>query len=110
MLADSVVFVLTSSAEDNDRIYGKCANPAGHGHDYGFEIAVSGPLDPATGRIFDPDALGCAEVLPERAELTFAGMVRRYEAYTLLRRTALDAISLTNAAMTWMGPTTAASG
>ena len=45
------------SADDNERIYGKCANPAGHGHDYGLEITVTGPVDPVTGWIFDPDAL-----------------------------------------------------
>ncbi|MDH5305682.1 MAG: 6-carboxytetrahydropterin synthase [Myxococcales bacterium] len=45
------------SPEENERIYGKCANPAGHGHDYGIEISVTGRVDPVTGRIFDPDAL-----------------------------------------------------
>jgi 6-pyruvoyltetrahydropterin/6-carboxytetrahydropterin synthase len=45
------------SADDNERTYGKCANPAGHGHDYGLEITVTGPVDPVTGWIFDPDAL-----------------------------------------------------
>jgi 6-pyruvoyltetrahydropterin/6-carboxytetrahydropterin synthase len=45
------------SPEENRRIYGKCANPAGHGHNYGIEVSVSGPLDPQTGRVIDPDAL-----------------------------------------------------
>jgi 6-pyruvoyltetrahydropterin/6-carboxytetrahydropterin synthase len=58
------------SAEENDRIYGKCANPAGHGHDYGLEIAVSGPVDPVTGRIFDPDALDA--IVEERVLSRFA--------------------------------------
>ena len=26
---------------ENRRLYGKCANPNGHGHDYGLEITVS---------------------------------------------------------------------
>lgn len=39
------------SEEENRRIYGKCANRNGHGHDYGLEITVSGPLDPQTGTI-----------------------------------------------------------
>jgi 6-pyruvoyltetrahydropterin/6-carboxytetrahydropterin synthase len=43
--------------ERNERIYGKCANPGGHGHDYGIEVTVTGPLDPTSGRIVDPDAL-----------------------------------------------------
>jgi 6-pyruvoyltetrahydropterin/6-carboxytetrahydropterin synthase len=39
---------LLSDAE-NDRVYGKCNNPYGHGHDYALELTVSGELDPATG-------------------------------------------------------------
>lgn len=58
------------SADDNERIYGKCANPAGHGHDYGLEITVTGPVDPVTGRIFDPDALDA--IVRERVLSRFA--------------------------------------
>jgi 6-pyruvoyltetrahydropterin/6-carboxytetrahydropterin synthase len=46
--------VLRSAAlsdAENLRIYGKCANPAGHGHDYGVEVSVGGPLDSRTGTI-----------------------------------------------------------
>jgi len=43
--------------EENRRIYGKCANPGGHGHDYGVEITVTGPVDPGSGRIIDPEQL-----------------------------------------------------
>ena len=39
------------SAEENRRVYGKCNNPHGHGHDYVVEVAVSGTVDPATGMI-----------------------------------------------------------
>jgi 6-pyruvoyltetrahydropterin/6-carboxytetrahydropterin synthase len=42
---------------DNARIYGKCANPAGHGHDYGLEITVAGEVDPASGQIVSRDRL-----------------------------------------------------
>ncbi|MGH7338375.1 MAG: 6-carboxytetrahydropterin synthase [Myxococcota bacterium] len=45
------------SDADNVRIYGKCANPAGHGHDYGLEITVTGDVDPATGQVFARDLL-----------------------------------------------------
>jgi 6-pyruvoyltetrahydropterin/6-carboxytetrahydropterin synthase len=38
-------------AEENKRVYGKCNNPYGHGHNYVVEVAVSGPVDPATGMI-----------------------------------------------------------
>jgi 6-pyruvoyltetrahydropterin/6-carboxytetrahydropterin synthase len=58
------------SAEQNERVYGKCANPAGHGHDYGIEVTVAGPVDPVTGRVFDPDALD--EIISERVLARFA--------------------------------------
>jgi 6-pyruvoyltetrahydropterin/6-carboxytetrahydropterin synthase len=45
------------SDADNARIYGKCANPAGHGHDYGLEITVAGDVDPASGQIVARDRL-----------------------------------------------------
>ena len=43
--------------EENRETYGKCANPAGHGHNYGIEVTVTGPLDLSSGRIIDPDRL-----------------------------------------------------
>jgi len=39
------------SEEENARVFGKCANPYGHGHNYVLEILVSGDVDPATGMI-----------------------------------------------------------
>ena len=39
------------SDEENRRVFGKCANPYGHGHNYVLEISVSGEVDPATGMI-----------------------------------------------------------
>ena len=41
----------------NRRVYGQCANLAGHGHDYGLEITVTGPVDPASGQLVDRQAL-----------------------------------------------------
>ena len=32
-------------------MFGKCANPYGHGHNYVLEVSVSGDVDPATGMI-----------------------------------------------------------
>jgi len=43
------------SEEENARLYGKCANR--HGHDYGVEITVAGPVDPAAGWVIDPERL-----------------------------------------------------
>ena len=37
--------------EENRRVYGKCNNPYGHGHNYVVEVAVSGPVNPMTGMI-----------------------------------------------------------
>ena len=39
------------SEEENCRVYGKCNNPYGHGHNYVVEVSVSGTVDPATGMI-----------------------------------------------------------
>jgi 6-pyruvoyltetrahydropterin/6-carboxytetrahydropterin synthase len=39
------------SEEDNFRVYGKCNNPHGHGHNYTVEVRFSGAIDPATGMI-----------------------------------------------------------
>jgi 6-pyruvoyltetrahydropterin/6-carboxytetrahydropterin synthase len=39
------------SEEENRRVYGKCSNPYGHGHNYVVEVRVSGHVDPATGMI-----------------------------------------------------------
>jgi 6-pyruvoyltetrahydropterin/6-carboxytetrahydropterin synthase len=39
------------SEEENWRLYGKCNNPYGHGHNYTLEVLVSGKVDPATGMI-----------------------------------------------------------
>lgn len=39
------------SEEENFRIFGKCNNPHGHGHNYALEVRFSGAIDPATGMI-----------------------------------------------------------
>lgn len=39
------------SEEQNRRVYGKCNNPYGHGHNYALEVTVSGQVDPATGMV-----------------------------------------------------------
>jgi 6-pyruvoyltetrahydropterin/6-carboxytetrahydropterin synthase len=39
--------------EENNRLYGKCNNPYGHGHNYVVEVRVSGPVDPATGMVLN---------------------------------------------------------
>jgi 6-pyruvoyltetrahydropterin/6-carboxytetrahydropterin synthase len=41
------------SAEENARLYGKCNNPYGHGHNYILEVTVRGEIDKATGMVMD---------------------------------------------------------
>lgn len=41
------------SDEENDRIYDKCNNTFGHGHNYILEVTISGKINPATGYVID---------------------------------------------------------
>jgi len=56
------------SEEENYRVFGKCNNPYGHGHNYVLEVSLSGKIDPATGMIAnlaDLDAFVERHVLEE---------------------------------------------
>src|SRR5579864_5084902 len=44
------------SPEENRKLYGKCNNPHGHGHDYVLEITVEGPVD-ENGQVVNRDAM-----------------------------------------------------
>ena len=35
--------------EENARIFGKCNNPNGHGHNYTLEVTVKGAVNPKSG-------------------------------------------------------------
>jgi len=39
------------SEVENERIYGKCNGPYGHGHNYAVEVTMTGPVDEYTGMI-----------------------------------------------------------
>jgi 6-pyruvoyltetrahydropterin/6-carboxytetrahydropterin synthase len=41
------------SAEENLRLFGKCNNPNGHGHNYTLEITVRGEIHPQSGFVID---------------------------------------------------------
>ena len=41
------------SEEENRRVFGECANPNWHGHNYELEVAVTGPVSPETGYLMD---------------------------------------------------------
>jgi len=45
------------SAEENRRVFGKCSNLNGHGHNYTLEVTVKGDVDPQTGFVMDLKAL-----------------------------------------------------
>ena len=39
--------------EENVRVFGKCANRQGHGHNYTLEVTVAGEVDPVSGFVVD---------------------------------------------------------
>jgi 6-pyruvoyltetrahydropterin/6-carboxytetrahydropterin synthase len=39
--------------EENQRVFGKCANLNGHGHNYTLEVTVAGEVDAITGFVVD---------------------------------------------------------
>lgn len=41
------------SDEENAKIFGKCSNPNGHGHNYILEVTVEGEINPGTGYVID---------------------------------------------------------
>ena len=41
------------SDEENMRIFGKCSNPNGHGHNYILYVTVCGEVDPTSGFVID---------------------------------------------------------
>ena len=41
------------SPEENRRVFGKCNNPHGHGHNYTLEVTVKGAVDARTGFVVD---------------------------------------------------------
>ena len=45
------------SADENVRIFGKCNNANGHGHNYQVYVSVRGAIEPQVGRVTDVAAL-----------------------------------------------------
>lgn len=41
------------SEEENLRIFGKCANREGHGHNYTVEVTIAGEINPVSGFVVD---------------------------------------------------------
>lgn len=45
------------SEEENQKLYGKCNNPYGHGHNYALEVSARGPSQMDTGYAIDTQLL-----------------------------------------------------
>jgi 6-pyruvoyltetrahydropterin/6-carboxytetrahydropterin synthase len=45
------------SKEENDAVFGKCANENWHGHNYELFVTIKGKPDPGTGFLFDAKQL-----------------------------------------------------
>ena len=41
------------SQAENEKVFGKCANRNGHGHNYTLEVTVAGEIDPVSGFVVD---------------------------------------------------------
>jgi len=55
------------SEEENLRVFGRCALPNGHGHNYALEVAVTGAPDPDTGMVINlVDLQAAVEVVLEQ--------------------------------------------
>ena len=50
----------------NEEVFGKCANPHYHGHNYELIVHVTGSIDPATGYVMDMKVL--KELIKEKVE------------------------------------------
>lgn len=45
------------SDSKNKEVFGKCSNPNFHGHNYEFEVGITGEIDPETGFVINLDFL-----------------------------------------------------
>jgi 6-pyruvoyltetrahydropterin/6-carboxytetrahydropterin synthase len=51
--------VAALSEQENYRLFGKCNNPFGHGHDYVLSVTVTGDVDETSGLIIRTKDLDC---------------------------------------------------
>ncbi|MDX1408746.1 MAG: 6-carboxytetrahydropterin synthase [Saprospiraceae bacterium] len=63
------LYVPAWSDEKNFEVFGKCANPNFHGHNYVIEVKVMGEVDPVTGMLID--LLELKQLLKEKIEDKF---------------------------------------
>jgi 6-pyruvoyltetrahydropterin/6-carboxytetrahydropterin synthase len=57
------------SAEENERLFGKCNRPNYHGHNYELIVKVTGDIDPVSGYVIDMKIL--ADLIKEHVEEKF---------------------------------------
>ncbi len=57
------------SDEKNQNIFGNCANPNYHGHNYELEVKITGIVDPETGYLIDLKVL--KDIIYEEVEKRF---------------------------------------
>ena len=62
--------VAALSDEENRRVFGKCNNPNGHGHNYQVEISVGGKIDEKSGAVM---------ALPELESLVKREVIDRFD-------------------------------
>src|SRR5688572_8791439 len=48
------------SAQKNEEVFGLCASPNWHGHNYELDVTVEGDIDPETGFVYDLKRLRAA--------------------------------------------------
>lgn len=57
------------SFEKNQEVFGKCNNPAYHGHNYELIVSVTGKIDPETGYVMDMKLL--KDIIKDEVEDAF---------------------------------------
>ncbi len=60
------LYVAAWSEEKNQSVFGLCTNPYFHGHNYIYEVYVTGPLDPISGMVMNLTDL--SEIMKEYVE------------------------------------------
>ena len=63
------LYVPQWSEEKNNEMFGRCANPNFHGHNYEIEVKVTGEVDPVTGLVMDLKVL--KELIRQKIEDKF---------------------------------------
>ncbi|MCL4119481.1 UNVERIFIED_CONTAM: hypothetical protein GTU68_067357 [Idotea baltica] len=63
------LFVPSWTDQKNDEVFGRCANPNFHGHNYDIDVKVTGHIDPETGILMNLKDL--KKIIKEQVEDRF---------------------------------------